>query len=264
MPVYNNDLNKKSWRKTINKVILAVLLWIIAIYNIIAFGREGDARETLVTAFNQIQLNDMNASLEAFGYYGDVYLSESAKETFVRDIGYELGLNYCDVSTAYDGTLATTTLVKDGKYADTVIKMVTREENLSETVIESQQYIMIDINLGSNITAAMDYQSVLKELFEEMGIDGDVTVNLTGYRDGNSDLALRNMISDQLIEQMDAEIVAENRTNDLYTIYAYTNRVEDYIEVSGKKINLNISVYYEEADDRTYYYVATPIINNEY
>lgn len=264
MPEYSEENDKKSWRRTINKVILAILLWVIAIYNIIAFGRDGDAAETLVTAFNQIQLNEMSASLEAFGYYADVYLSENAKETFVRDIGYELGLNYCDVYTEYDGELAITTLVKDGKYADTIIKLITKEENLSENVLESHQYVMVNINLGNNVGAAMDYQSVLKELFEEMCIDGDVTVNLTGYREGNSDLALRNMICDQLIEQMDAEIIAENRTNDLYTIYAYTGRVEDYIEVSGKKINLNISVYFEEADNRTYYYVATPIINDEY
>ncbi len=264
MPVFDEDLNKKSWRKTINKVILAILLWIIAIYNIIAFGRDGDAKETLVSAFNQIQLNEMSASLEAFGYYGDVYLSKGAKETFVKDIGYELGLNYCDVVTEYNGKIATTTLTKDGKYADTKVSLVTHEENLSENVIESHQYVMIQIDLGSNIDAAMDYQSVLKSLFEKMEIDGDVTVNLTGYRDGNSDLALRNMISDQFIEQLDAEIVAENRTKELYTIYAYTNRVEDYIEVSGKKINLNISVHYEETDDRTYYYVATPIINEDY
>ncbi len=264
MPEFDEEMNKKNWRKTINKVILAVLLWIIAIYNIVVFGRDGNARETLVSAFNQIQLNEMNASLEGFGYYGDVYLSQNAKETFVKDIGYELGLNFCDVTTEYEGKIATTTLTKDGKYADTKITLVTHEENLAENVIESHQYVMIQINLGSNVDAAMDYQSVLKALFEKMEIEGDVTVNLTGYRDGNSDLALRNMISDQFIEQLGAEIVAENRTTDLYTIYAYTNRVEDYIEVSGKKINLNISVNYDEADDRTYYYVATPIINSDY
>lgn len=105
MPEFDEEMNKKNWRKTINKVILAVLLWIIAIYNIVVFGRNGNARETLVSAFNQIQLNEMNASLEGFGYYGDVYLSQSAKETFVKDIGYELGLNYCDVKRSMKGKL---------------------------------------------------------------------------------------------------------------------------------------------------------------
>ena len=99
MPVYRKEFQKKSWSKTIRKVILAIVLWAIAITRIVIYGSSGTARETLVSAFHQIQLNEMTASIEAFGYYSDVYLSEKAKETFVKDIGYELGLNYCDIYT---------------------------------------------------------------------------------------------------------------------------------------------------------------------
>lgn len=264
MPVYRDEYEKKSWNKTIRKVILAVVLWAIAITRIVIYGSSGTAKETLVSAFHQIQLNEMSASIEAFGYYSDVYLSEKAKETFVKDIGYELGLNYCDIYTERDGDIATTVLTKDGKYADTIIKLITREEKISESVLESNQYIMVSIDLGSNLDAAVDYQKVLKELFEEMDIEGDVTVNLTGHLEGRADLALRSMITDQLIERMEAKIVAENRTEDLFTVYAFTSKVEDSIKVSGKKINLNISAYYDETMDRTYFYVSTPIINTEY
>lgn len=263
MPVYRNEVTKLSWNKTIRKVILAVVLWVVAITRILVYG-SSSAKETLVSAFNQIQLNDMSASIEGFGYYSDVYLSEKAKETFVKDIGYELGLNYCDIKTERDGELATTILTKEGKYAKTVVKLITREEKISENVLESHQYLTIEIDLGVNLDAAVDYQKVVKEIFEKMEIDGDVTVNLTGNLEGKSDMALKNMITDQLIERMDAKIVAENRTEDLFTVYAYTDKVDDFIRVSGKKINLNISAYYDEEKDKTYFYVATPIINTEY
>lgn len=264
MPVYSDEIRRKSWNKTIRKVILAVVLWAVAITRIIIYGSNGSAKETLVSAFNQIQLNEMSASIEAFGYYSDVYLSEKAKETFVRDIGYELGLNYCDIYTEREGSIATTGLIKNGKYACTEIKLITREEKISENVLESRQYLLITIDLGRNLDAAVDYQKILKELFEEMEIDGDVTVNLTGYLDGKADLALKSMITDQLMERMDASIVAQNRTEELFTVYAYTDKVEDFIKVSGKKINLNISACYDENDERTYFYVATPIINTDY
>lgn len=264
MPVYRKEFQKKSWSKTIRKVILAVVLWAIAITRIVIYGSSTTAKETLVSAFHQIQLNEMTASIEAFGYYSDVYLSEKAKETFVKDIGYELGLNYCDIYTERDGELATTVLTKDGKYADTIIKLITREEKISESVLESNQYLMVSIDLGSNLDAAIDYQKVLEEMFRELDIEGDVTVNLTGYLLGKSDLALKSMITDQLIERMEGKIVAENRTEDLFTVYAYTSQVDDYIKVSGKKINLNISAYFDETTQRTYFYVSTPIINTEY
>lgn len=264
MPVFRDELSKKSWKKTIKKVILAVVLWAVALVRIYVYGNNSGTAETLVNAFNQVQLNDMSASVDAFGYYADVYLSEKAKETFVRDIGYELGLNYCDIVTEHEGELAVTTLTKNGKYAVTEIKLITREEKLSDNVLESHQYLLIHIDLGNNINAAMEYQKVLKELYEEYEIEADVTVNLTGNLDGQADLALKNLISNQIIEQMQANIVAENRTEELYTIYAYTSQVEDFIKVSGKKINLNISAAYDEQKDKTNFYISTPIINTDY
>lgn len=264
MPAYINEIGKKSWKKTIRKVILAVVLWAVALIRIYAYGNNKGTTETLVNAFHQVQLNDMSASVDAFGYYADVYLSEKAKETLVRDIGYALGLNYCDITTEHDGELAVTTLTKNGKYAVTQIKMITREEKLSENVLESHQYLSINIDLGNNLSAAMEYQKVLKNLYADFDIDADVTVNLTGNLDGQADLALKNLISNQIIDQMEAKIVAENRTEDIYTIYAYTSQVDDSIKVSGKKINLNISASYDEQKNKTFFYISTPIINTDY
>ena len=163
MPVYSNEIGKKSWKKTIRKVILAVVLWAVALTRIYAYGNNRGTTETLVNAFHQVQLNEMSASVDAFGYYADVYLSEKAKETLVRDIGYALGLNYCDIVTEHDGELAVTTLTKNGKYAVTQIKMITREQKLSENVLESHQYLSIHIDLGNNLNAAMEYQKILRE-----------------------------------------------------------------------------------------------------
>lgn len=264
MPVFSNEIRRKSWKKTIRKVILAVVLWAVALVRIYTYGHNSGTTETLVNAVNQVQLNDMSASVDAFGYYADVYLSEKAKETFVRDIGYELGLNYCDISTEHDGGLAVTTLTKNGKYAVTQIKMITREEKLTENVLESHQYLLINIDLGNNLNAAMEYQKVLRDLYAKFDIEADVTVNLTGNLDGQADLALKNLISNQIIDQMGAKIVAENRTEEVYTIYAYTEQVEDFIKVSGKKINLNISASYDEQKNKTFFYISTPIINTDY
>lgn len=257
-------LDKRAWKKTMMKVVLAVFLWAITIVRIVIYGKEEGAQETLVNAFHQIQLKEMSASISAVGFYSDVYLSEQAKETFVKELGYELGLNYCDVFTQRDGNFSVKGIRKDGKYANTEIKLITHEEKITENVLNSNQYISIKIDLGNNLDAAMQYQKIVKDLYAGMDMTTDVTVNLTGYLEGEADMALKNLIADQLIDEVGGRIVAENRTNDFYTIYAYTDKVDDYIKVSGKKINLNISASYDEEADRTYFYVATPIINSDY
>lgn len=253
-----------SWSVVLKKISIVVMLWAITIAMIYFYNKQDKTQETLVSAINNISLNDMKATLEGFGYYCDVYMSEEAKAEFVRNIGYELGLNYCDISNDRDGEIATTTLTKDGKNARTEIKLITREQKLTENVVESHQYLLVNIDLGRNVDAAISYQKTLKKIYEDKGIKADVTVNFCGNMDGKADLAIKNMIADQLLDHTQAKIVAENRGNDLYTIYAYTSKVDDYLELGNKKINLNISSYYDEQQQKTFFNVATPIINMDY
>lgn len=263
MPDFKEKIDDK-WFWVLKKVSIVVLLWAITIAMIYFYNKQDETKETLVSALNQISLNDMKATLEGFGYYCDVYMSEEAKAEFVKNIGYELGLNYCDITSERDGEIATTILTKDGKNAKTEIKLITREQKLTENVVESHQYLLVQIDLGRNVDAAISYQSILKKLYEDIGIDADVTVNFCGNMEGKADIAIKNMIADQLLEHTHAKIVAENRGNDLYTIYAYTPKVEDYLEVGNKKINLNISAYYDELQQKTFFNVATPIISMDY
>ncbi len=263
MPFFREKIDKR-WVGVLRKISIAVLLWMITLTMIYYYNKSEKTQETLVMAINQISLNEMQATLEGFGYYCDVYLSEEAKKTFVKDIGYELGLNYCDITTERDGEIATTILTKNGANAKTEIKLITREQKISENAIESHQYLLIQIDLGNNVDAAIYYQKVLKEIYEELGIDADVTVNFCGNMEGMADLAIKNMIADQLLAQTDAKIVAENRSDELYTIYAYTEKVADYMKLGNKKINLNICSYYDENNQKTYFNVATPIISTDY
>lgn len=251
-------------RRIIGKIILAAVLWIFAISKIIMTAHGGEARETLVTAFNQVQLMDMNAQVESFGYFGNVYMSMEARKQMVKDIGYKLGMSNCQVDQEWDGSLLVTSIHRDGVNAETDIKLITKEEKLTDTIIDSHQYISININLRENVESALYYKQVIKEIMEKYDVVTDVTVNLTGYIDGYADIAIKDMVADRMIELMNGKVVAENRTENLYTIYAYTKNVNDSITLGGKKINLNISSYYDEADDRTYFYVATPVINADY
>lgn len=255
---------QKSYkRKIIGKAVLAVLLWAVAISRLIAAGKN-EAKETLVTAFNQVALQDMRGSVESFGYYGNVYLSKEARKAMVKNVGYQLGMSNCEVTQEWEGGAYITQICREGANAKTTIRLITREEAITDTVVDSHQYLDIDIDLYENVESAMHYKQIVEKIMEDYAITTDVTMNLEGSLNGRADMALKNMISDRLIELLDGQIVAENRTEELYTIYAYTKNVEDSIILGGKKINLNISSFYDEEKDQTCFYVATPLINAVY
>lgn len=258
------ESEQKAYKRRIaGKAVLAVLLWIMAISKLVTAGKN-EAKETLVTAFNQVALQDMSASVESFGYYGNVYLSLEARKNMVRKIGYELGMSNCDIIQGHEGDAYITEICREGTNARTTIRLITREEAITDTIVDSHQYLDIDIDLYGNVESALYYKQLVENIMDDYGITTDVTMNLTGTLSGNANMALKNMVSDHLIELLDGKIMAENRTDELYTIYAYTKNVEDSIILGGKKINLNISAFYDEEKDQTCFYVATPLINGAY
>lgn len=254
---------RKSVRRVTGKIILAILLWAVAISKIILAGRP-QAKETIVSAFNQVALSEMNASIESFGYYGNVYLSIEGRKNLVRNIGYQLGLSNCEVKGRIEDGVYVTELCRDGRNAKTMIRMITKEELVTDTVVDSHQYLDIDIDLYENVESALHYKEMIGKILEDYGMNADVTVNLTGKLNGKADMALRNMVTDHFIELLHGKIVAQNRTEELYTIYAYTKDVKDSIILGGKRVNLNISSFYDEEKDKTCFYIATPIINASY
>ena len=48
------------------------------------------------------------------------------------------------------------------------------------------------------------------------------------------------------------------------TVYAYTPCITDKVQVEQKDINMNLIFNYNEENDKTYFYIASPILNEDY
>ena len=71
-------------------------------------------------------------------------------------------------------------------------------------------------------------------------------------------------MADSLLKKLDAKVVAESRDSDIFTIYAFAEGVDDYMLMSGKKVNINISESYDEINNMTVIYMSTPFNNLDY
>ncbi len=99
-----------------------------------------------------------------------------------------------------------------------------------------------------------------KEYMEETGS----SLNVIGSFDGKLTLAERNREADRLMKELNADIVSEHRTMELYTICAYTpDLIEKQIQ-NGKAVNVNIAMNYNEEKEKTYIYAAVPVIGLDY
>ena len=63
--------------------------------------------------------------------------------------------------------------------------------------------------------------------------------------------ALRQAVSPKEIQS--------RKTMDMFVVYAYDRSEKDYVMLGKKKININISMEYDETEDKTLVYMSSPV-----
>lgn len=247
-------------RKT--RIAAAMILWAVMASRIIAYGL-GTA-DDVVSAFNSMDYDNSESIIEAFGDYGTTYLSEEEKAKLASGFAACLGMNNdYEISVSDNGEAEVTTLYKNSLNAEVTIKVitVTRDGGLYKTC---QQSVAVNMRLKGRTDCAVTYKNMVSDVFEANGIKGYVNLNLRGELPGALNYYERNKAADALLKKLNAEVVAENRDNDIFTVYAYTEEIEEYITSGGRKVNINIAEEYDETSDKTIIYLSTPLNNLDY
>ena len=129
---------------------------------------------------------------------------------------------------------------------------------------DGNNFLRIMVDLKQNTECLYDYKELVRNIFAAEGIKGNVSIYLEGRIRGALNYEERSYLADRMIKKLDGKIVTESRDNDIFTIYAYTSNIEEYIKSVGRKINVNVTSSYDEAANETVIYLATPINNLDY
>ncbi len=244
------------------RITAAMLLWAVMAARIIGSGLE--TGEDFVTAFNSMDYDNSESIIDAFGDYGTAYLSDEEKKKLVFGFASCLGLNSdCEISVSENGNARTMALYKNSRDAEVTIKLitVTKESGLYKAC---QHNVAVNMRLKGRTDCAVTYKNMVADVFDANGIEGYVNLSLKGEVDGALNYYERNRAADELLKKLDAQVVAENRDNDIFTVYAYTDDVEEYITSAGRRVNINIAEEYDEIRNKTIIYLSTPLNNLDY
>ena len=122
-------------------------------------------------------------------------------------------------------------------------------------------YLYAKISLNKSLDTVLAYKTLLEETFEELSCtEISTTIQLVGDYAGYLPLERRNEITEDILDALGAEVVYEYREHELYTVYAYTAGLDNYITVDNKKINVHIAMSQNEEHYRTVLYLASPIL----
>ena len=266
----------------------AIILWVVG-SGVYLAGMERVHSVSISTAFtdsaDERQWCELDTYIEGYGKFGVCYLTQEEKEKLVKNIASALGITSSyGLATVYEEEVNTTVLSKESVNGSVTIKAITQEQQRTENTTEpavtepqvtgntnglagtqpQAQYVYVNITVYNNIDCAGSYRELVEGMFDAMGIQGNVNMNLVGSLEGALNNIEKNELADGLLDRLGAKVVTENRDNDIFTIYAYSKGAGSYITIGGNKINMNIAIGYDEEQDRTKVYLASPINSLDY
>ncbi len=243
-------------------LVTAVIIWLLLAGKLI--NDKLDTGSDVIEAFSSQSFVTMEGDVSAFGEYGVTYLTEEEKEALLVRIANSLGIDSgYEISSVEKEETTEKILMKLGKNADTTIKVITVSEDMGY-FYQTTQYVKVDIDFGNKINSVTAYRNLVEDVLKADGIDGNVTINLRGNIAGTLNYSEKNKIANALLKELNATVVSENRGNDIFTIYAYSENVSGSVICGGKKVNVNISEDYNEAENMTTIYLSTPLNNLDY
>ncbi len=125
------------------------------------------------------------------------------------------------------------------------------------------KYITIDATETVNGSALL-LRGKIKEVFEKYGLKPTVNSCITGTYEGYlQDSQLEN-ICRKILDDSDAKKVDSMRQENIISVSAFSPMIEDRLSIDGRKINLSLAIRYNKMENKTYLWVATPVVNTEY
>lgn len=127
-----------------------------------------------------------------------------------------------------------------------------------------ESYINMSIVDNSSKPGMEETRNSVLGILGKYRIKSKVNSCITGCFDGRLDNKKLNGICSNIFIKANASKVEGIRDNNLISVSAYTRAIGESVEVNGKKVNLNIAVRYNSYENKTYIWLATPVITTEY
>lgn len=254
-------LDKKS--KTLLYVI--GVLWIAVIMQVavnVYLRPDGNLLEAFVNTNSYVS----SYELEMVAEYGNQFLSEEDKKELLIFMGNKIGLEVKEEVIIQKNSGDNEAFVhKEGKNAETLLKVATIKSEDEKGISILKHYLIIRIKLFQGHDTILQYRDVISAMFKELkAANIETNMQLSSNYKGKLSLEQMNKITDGMITDLEGKVAYENREEELYTVYAYTGLLPEYVSSLGNKINIHVAIQYDEEADSTNVYLGTPIINKGY
>ncbi len=248
--------NTLSLRRTKITLYMATVLW-VAVATQMLVNRVFQEDVQITEAFVKTNTDEMQSSVEIAGEYRTGELSADDKKTLICDIAAKMGLTIDkEISIWEEGDRSEYFFFKRAKKATSEIKVIS---------VEQKHYIIVRLSIQEGIAGIDKYKKTLENTFKKLEVkDMQVTLKYEGNQEGDLTSEQKHEVAQLLVDELQGEIALEYDEGDMYTVYAYTGMLKEYVTTMETKINIQIAISYNEVSNKTRITLATPIIGDSW
>lgn len=244
-------------------LMLSILIIVIALLFIFNTGnRETPAESRLIEVFDSTGAHALSREIYFWARSERGLKSISKMEEMITGLSEELGIN--EPKNGY---------ITNRMETDSMVEMqsngrTAREEmiNISGRILktEDETHLIVDVTGKVDPENSGQVEKLVAGICRRYGMSPETNYCITGYFEGKLDTKGLNSICANVFKAAGARKVAGIKDDNLISLTAYSPRISDYITVNGKRVNLNIAIRYNSYEERTYIWLATPLIDVEY
>ena len=127
-----------------------------------------------------------------------------------------------------------------------------------------ENHILVDIIQDLSVTDFEITRRCTEQVFRKHKIKPDVNSCITGSFEGKLSQEEMDDICRMIFKGADAMKIDGIKDGNLISVTAYSPSIRSYIKVKDNRVNLNIAIRYNSYEDKTYLWLATPVITTEY
>ncbi len=125
------------------------------------------------------------------------------------------------------------------------------------------RYITIEAT-SSNDGKAIELRDSIEKVLLANDLNPNINCCITGTFDGRLGDAQLEEICQRVLKDSSAKKVNSQRDNSAISVSAFSPLIKDTINVQGKSVNLSLVIRYNKVENKTYMWIATPVVNSEY
>lgn len=254
---------KKNIVKNLYLSILLLIILFTFVY-IRLYYIEGSTFSILKKAFSASEAEHLNSEVyiwsRAGKWFGDFNNLEKIADNFESDLGIIQNHLYSKDYINNDFVNKVEIIgVTDDNNNINITAQISEKNSTSK-----EAYISVSISTEFKDFELEEITENIKNSFRKHNLEPVLSTCITGYFDGKLDHKSINTVSKNIFKGSNANKVNGIADRNLISVSAYSPTIGDSINVDGKKINLNFAIRYNSYEDKTYIWIASPVITVEY